>query len=555
MVERAINIHPVTNKMISISRRDIIQWIKSALNKDIGRIEELADGSIYCLLFNQLFPGSISSSKIKCSPRTEAEALANYKLLVHAFRDLDVRKDVPMEGLVKGVFSENFRFGQWFKLFYDANTPHKRCLQSAKQLKCEPPSYAQRPMSVRSRGEGNVPGNNGAVPICKDNRLPPQSPTPSAYCQSNNIHKYEVSSTAHRNTRPPTESTLGMPKSKESHPSCAISDEVSDEQNEVMSKEFYGDSSTKKGGLSSLHRMSATARMFSPKPSPSHDSGTLMNDQPAGPVPNRGSPQSFPQPQRRSTVAYSPLHPSAQLPPPSPCQSNQYSAISSRWTRKPTALHPWKTSQLSVNTMASGDLPVGSASPDGSVAENNYCHRRTNEEDRKMQRSPIQKNHRTQSYSYEELNRDGAMSNPFTFMFNKTTPPINQKSNTTLTVAPTSNSVDTGTQARPAAHFSQTSAYPHDVHLKEMLLENVVKESELQRQLSLMRFGIFEQRRALFFCQKEAEFYFNKLTKIEDFCYQLKQAGDKPQQAMLDNVLGILYETEEGHLRPEELEP
>ncbi|CAH8642955.1 unnamed protein product [Dicrocoelium dendriticum] len=318
-----------------------------------------------------------------------------------------------------------------------------------------------------------------------------------------------------------------------------------------MPENFYDESSTKKGS-SHLQRTSATHGRFAPKSSPAHVPGNLTNDQYVGFTPRKESPQNFPYQQRRNAV----LHPGAQLPPPSPSLSNQCSSVPGRWTHKPTAGHSWATSQLSVDTMASGDLPMGTDNQGGSSAEKGYHHRGTNNEDHRTQHSLCQKSQRIQSHAYDELNRHstrvsrGVSSNPSTIMLNNATPSM-----ANLTVTPTSNSVDTGTQAHPGAHFSQSSVYPHDIHIEDVKPENVIKESELRRQLSVLRFGIFEQRRALFFCQKEAEFYYNKLTKIEDFCYQLKEAGDKSRQIMMDNILSILYESEDGCICTADLEP
>ncbi|CAH8860860.1 unnamed protein product [Trichobilharzia szidati] len=69
----------------------------------------------------KLFPGSICVNRINFSAKSAYESFGNYKLLLNAFRECEVSKDIPIESLINGAFSENFRFAQWFRLFYEAN--------------------------------------------------------------------------------------------------------------------------------------------------------------------------------------------------------------------------------------------------------------------------------------------------------------------------------------------------------------------------------------------------------------------------------------------------
>nr|CAH8863010.1 unnamed protein product [Trichobilharzia regenti] len=118
---KAVNVHSITNNTVHLTRKEILDWLVVSLGFSITRLEDLANGSIYCQIMEKLFPGSICVNRINFSAKSAYESFGNYKLLLNAFRECEVSKDIPIESLISGAFSENFRFAQWFRLFYEAN--------------------------------------------------------------------------------------------------------------------------------------------------------------------------------------------------------------------------------------------------------------------------------------------------------------------------------------------------------------------------------------------------------------------------------------------------
>lgn len=95
-------------------------------------------------------------------------------------------QDIPIDTLVKGVFSENFRFAQWFKLFYDANMDRARLFKQLEPSPYEPalrstPHPPRRSMSVNGRESGwkrkvnnHIPSRNS--PLAEDRFWKKQPP-------------------------------------------------------------------------------------------------------------------------------------------------------------------------------------------------------------------------------------------------------------------------------------------------------------------------------------------------------------------------------------------
>jgi RP/EB family microtubule-associated protein len=66
-------------------------------------------------------PGTVPMKKVKFDAKMEYAFIENFKILQNSFKKMKVEKVIPVEKLVKGRFQDNFEFGQWFKMFFDAN--------------------------------------------------------------------------------------------------------------------------------------------------------------------------------------------------------------------------------------------------------------------------------------------------------------------------------------------------------------------------------------------------------------------------------------------------
>nr|CAD2208454.1 unnamed protein product [Meloidogyne enterolobii] len=97
----------------------------------------------------------------------------------------------------------------------------------------------------------------------------------------------------------------------------------------------------------------------------------------------------------------------------------------------------------------------------------------------------------------------------------------------------------------PTGQVAQNKAPPPVVDLQ--LMEDLkIKDQQLEE----LRGQLAETDEVICGLEKERDFYFAKLRKIEVLCQDTEETGTLPT----NDVLMILYETEEGFAPPEELE-
>ena len=65
-------------------------------------------------MFDSIYPGIIPMSKIKWRANTEADYVANYKLLQSAFDKTSHKKHIEVMRLIKCRYQDSLEFGQWF---------------------------------------------------------------------------------------------------------------------------------------------------------------------------------------------------------------------------------------------------------------------------------------------------------------------------------------------------------------------------------------------------------------------------------------------------------
>ncbi|KAJ0036198.1 hypothetical protein NQD34_004875 [Periophthalmus magnuspinnatus] len=117
----AVNVYATSVTSENLSRHDMLEWINTALQMNLTKIEQLCTGAAYCQFMDMLFDNCLPLKKVKFAAKLEHEYIQNFKLLQVAFKKSGVDKNIPVDKLVKGKFQDNFEFVQWFKKFFDAN--------------------------------------------------------------------------------------------------------------------------------------------------------------------------------------------------------------------------------------------------------------------------------------------------------------------------------------------------------------------------------------------------------------------------------------------------
>ncbi len=87
-------------------------------------------GAVACQVFDAIYPGDVSMSKVKWDAKSDHEFIQNYKILQRAFDKRGIDKYIDVEKLVRAKYQDNLEFMQWTKSFFDKvslkHTPHTR---------------------------------------------------------------------------------------------------------------------------------------------------------------------------------------------------------------------------------------------------------------------------------------------------------------------------------------------------------------------------------------------------------------------------------------------
>lgn len=71
----------IPNDSYYTGKNEILAWIRSKYQPGFQRIEDLGSGAVYCQIFESMYPGTITISKVKFEAVSEAEILHNFKTL------------------------------------------------------------------------------------------------------------------------------------------------------------------------------------------------------------------------------------------------------------------------------------------------------------------------------------------------------------------------------------------------------------------------------------------------------------------------------------------
>lgn len=108
-----------------VGRKEILDWINSTLDLNLGKIEDTASGAVACLLLDIMYPSQVPVAKINWAAKQDFEFVANYKILQTCFTKLAIDKHIDVDRLISGKYMDNLEFMQWFKRFFEMAIPEK----------------------------------------------------------------------------------------------------------------------------------------------------------------------------------------------------------------------------------------------------------------------------------------------------------------------------------------------------------------------------------------------------------------------------------------------
>ena len=154
-----------------VGRKELTAWIQSSFNPAFQKVEDLANGVVYCQIINSVYPGALPMAKVKMGARTEVDCLHNFKLLQTAFNKKKVDRYIEVDKLTKRSFQYNMEFLQFMKCYWDMHAPagdrtaFQETAGNAAPVSAPPPARKAAPKAAASppRGAAAPPARAAAV--------------------------------------------------------------------------------------------------------------------------------------------------------------------------------------------------------------------------------------------------------------------------------------------------------------------------------------------------------------------------------------------------------
>jgi len=107
-----------------VGRKELTGWIQANFQPSFTKIEDLANGVVYCQIIDSVYPGSVPMSKVKMQARTEVDSIHNFKILQTAFSKKKIDRFIEVDKLCKRSFQFNMEFIQFMKCYWDMHAPN-----------------------------------------------------------------------------------------------------------------------------------------------------------------------------------------------------------------------------------------------------------------------------------------------------------------------------------------------------------------------------------------------------------------------------------------------
>jgi len=96
-----------------VGKKVLIDWINNFLEINIEKVEQMANGAIYCNLWDALHPGTIPMSRVDFTAKFDYDYAKNWKLMQNGFQKAGIEKMIPVQRLIKARYQDNLEFMQW----------------------------------------------------------------------------------------------------------------------------------------------------------------------------------------------------------------------------------------------------------------------------------------------------------------------------------------------------------------------------------------------------------------------------------------------------------
>jgi len=102
-----------------VGRTELLTWVNATLEVNLTKVEQCANGAVYCQIADACKPGSVALRKVNWMAKSDHEYIPNYKVLQQSFERLGIEKHIEVDKLIRAKYQDNLEFLQWMKCLWD----------------------------------------------------------------------------------------------------------------------------------------------------------------------------------------------------------------------------------------------------------------------------------------------------------------------------------------------------------------------------------------------------------------------------------------------------
>jgi len=102
-----------------VGRVELLRWVNTLLQINLSKVEQCANGAVYCQIIDSCSPGSVSMRRVNWAAKTDHEFIPNYKVLQAAFDRKQIQRNIEVDKLIRAKYQDNLEFLQWMKCHWE----------------------------------------------------------------------------------------------------------------------------------------------------------------------------------------------------------------------------------------------------------------------------------------------------------------------------------------------------------------------------------------------------------------------------------------------------
>mmetsp|Transcript_168397 Transcript_168397/g.541017 ORF Transcript_168397/g.541017 Transcript_168397/m.541017 type:complete len:285 (+) Transcript_168397:107-961(+) len=162
-----------------VSRSELLAWANNLLKLNLSKVEQCANGAVYCQVIDACHPGMVQMKKVNWSARDEHQCIPNFKVLQQTFDKVGIQRHIEVDKLVRGKYQDNLEMLQWIKTYHERTFQGGEYEPTSRRFADNLPEWARgaggeansRPSSSAGTGSAAAPRRE----VSGGGRSPPSS--------------------------------------------------------------------------------------------------------------------------------------------------------------------------------------------------------------------------------------------------------------------------------------------------------------------------------------------------------------------------------------------